>query len=101
MLFADDVAIVAESEEQLGRISEAWAERWEMLFGVKKCGIMVCEDQELRERVKGTAWHLQGQEVPIVSEYTYLGVTMQEDDGESMSVFQEKQVQRLRTWRAD
>jgi len=97
VLFADDVAIVAESEEQLGRISEAWAERWEMLFGVKKCGIMVCEDQELRERVKGTAWHLQGQEVPIVSEYTYLGVTMQEDDGESMSVFQEKQVQRLRT----
>ncbi|KAH9270628.1 hypothetical protein BASA83_007234 [Batrachochytrium salamandrivorans] len=41
--FADDIAIIAPSHESLftsmGTIAD-WATRWEMSFGVAKCGIM-------------------------------------------------------------
>ncbi|KAH9244610.1 hypothetical protein BASA81_017977 [Batrachochytrium salamandrivorans] len=43
LMFADDIAIIAPSHESLctsmGTIAD-WAARWEMSFGVAKCGIM-------------------------------------------------------------
>ncbi|KAH6596855.1 hypothetical protein BASA50_004849 [Batrachochytrium salamandrivorans] len=43
LMFADDIAIIAHSHESLctsmGTIAD-WATRWEMSFGVAKCGIM-------------------------------------------------------------
>ncbi|KAH9264342.1 hypothetical protein BASA83_012168 [Batrachochytrium salamandrivorans] len=43
LMFADDIAIIASSHESLctsmGTIAD-WATRWEMSFGVAKCGIM-------------------------------------------------------------
>ncbi|KAH6599311.1 hypothetical protein BASA50_003118 [Batrachochytrium salamandrivorans] len=43
LMFADDIAIIAPSHESLctsmGTIAD-WATRWEMPFGVAKCGIM-------------------------------------------------------------
>ncbi|KAH9263560.1 hypothetical protein BASA83_013049 [Batrachochytrium salamandrivorans] len=43
LMFADDIAIIAPSHESLctsmGTIAD-WATRWEMSFGVAKCGIM-------------------------------------------------------------
>lgn len=42
-----------------------------MSFGVKKCGIMVVKGEVPRE-----AFTLAGEVVPVVEEYTYLGVKL-------------------------
>ncbi|KAH9271880.1 hypothetical protein BASA83_005982 [Batrachochytrium salamandrivorans] len=43
LMYADDVAVFADSEQSLLAAStaiEQWANRWEMQFGVTKCGII-------------------------------------------------------------
>ncbi|KAH6594435.1 hypothetical protein BASA50_006682 [Batrachochytrium salamandrivorans] len=43
LMYADDVAVFADSEQSLLAAStaiEQWADRWEMQFGVAKCGII-------------------------------------------------------------
>ncbi|KAH6595752.1 hypothetical protein BASA50_005588 [Batrachochytrium salamandrivorans] len=43
LMYADDVAVFADSEQSLLAAStavEQWANRWEMQFGVAKCGII-------------------------------------------------------------
>ena len=58
-------------EELLDGISE-WANRWEMLVGHAKCGVMLFgaarENANYRER----EWILQGKPIAVVEEYTYL-----------------------------
>ncbi|KAH6568528.1 hypothetical protein BASA62_005418 [Batrachochytrium salamandrivorans] len=42
-LYADDVAVFADSEQSLlaaSSVIKQWANRWEMQFGVAKCGII-------------------------------------------------------------
>ncbi|KAH9264645.1 hypothetical protein BASA83_011897 [Batrachochytrium salamandrivorans] len=44
LMYADDVAVFADSEQSLLAAStaiEQWANQWEMQFGVAKCGIIV------------------------------------------------------------
>lgn len=78
LLFADDLVMFSESEwalqHQMQRL-EAWADMWGMKFGVKKCGIMVVTpDGTPGELDDPESLCLQGQPVPLVSEYLYLGV---------------------------
>jgi exonuclease III len=75
LLFADDLALVAGSREALAaslKAFEAWCDRWEMELGHAKCGIMGIG--RAQERVRHWEWPtLQGQSLPIVDEYLYLG----------------------------
>ncbi len=81
LLFADDVVVLAPDESRLRKLMhrvEAWADEWEMSVGARKCGVTVFgvgDTTSLRE----TRWTLQGQEVPVVESYTYLGVDMHHD----------------------
>lgn len=75
LLFADDLVILAESVSQLEEALAAlgkWATTWEMEFGFKKCGVMIIhgDQQELVARKP----KINGTEIPIVDQYTYLGV---------------------------
>ncbi|KAH6589298.1 hypothetical protein BASA61_005666 [Batrachochytrium salamandrivorans] len=58
VMFADDIAIIAPSHEKpmylYGTIAD-WATRWEMSFGVAKCGIM----------------HVANHPTPLVKSYDY------------------------------
>ena len=81
LLFADDLVALAASKEQLGqqlKAIEDWAKKWEMTCGVRKCGVMVINpngDGDQRELLlEADAWSLHGEAVPVVSEYTYLGL---------------------------
>ena len=84
LLFADDVALLAPCVNSFGAVlagAERWAHVNEMTFGVAKCGVMVTSAKNnaqhsgakrlLADELPPT---LGGQEVPIVSEYRYLGI---------------------------
>lgn len=80
LLFADDLILLAESKEDLHSLMgavEAWANKWEMSFGAAKCGVMVVGGPDLEAREE--MWTLQGQEVKVVEEYTYLGNVFRRD----------------------
>lgn len=96
LMFADDLATMAPTpgdsvalKDHLGR----WADTWGMEWGVNKCGLMfilprpllsgigrhaaprAARMAQLRQYFQGTpAGTLAGQQIPIVSTYTYLGV---------------------------
>jgi hypothetical protein len=91
LLFADDLVGVSETtmgvEKQAERISE-WCETWEMGVGIKKCGVMCIgwgteiaielanAEQEQMTMHPPT---INGLQVPVVTEYTYLGVVVTRD----------------------
>ena len=79
--FADDLAAVASSERMMRRQCAAttrWCNTNHMEVGIRKCGILACTVDEARraklERRGRAPYKLQGQEVPIVCEYKYLGI---------------------------
>ena len=87
-LFADDVVGLAPSLEHAQQLCEhitAWTQVHEMKVGIKKCGIMeiqppsteeveLHEDHELRDGLR-----LDGELLPIVTEYKYLGLWLTKD----------------------
>jgi exonuclease III len=79
LMFADDVVLLAPDESKLRRLMhqvEVWADKWEMSIGAKKCGVMVCGEST---NSLNSSWTLQGQEVPVVDSYTYLGIEIHND----------------------
>lgn len=89
LLFADDAVVLAPSPNTLKRayrVVKAWVMKHEMALGVKKCGIMKFVDsskteadsmQEARDEfncLEPGGFFFDGEEIPIVSRYTYLGV---------------------------
>lgn len=82
LLFADDLVLVCGSVRKLRgalRRIQKWSSLYEMQFGVSKCGIMgfgegACE--LLREEHHRLV--LDGQPIPLVSQYDYLGVLFTE-----------------------
>ena len=92
LLFADDAVLIAPGEEQLRRqmaLLTAWADQWECKVNSAKCGVMVvrgAQDQEEEEptpedeedqrgtQFTGGPFLVQGEQLPIVQAYTYLGV---------------------------
>jgi len=88
LLFADDLVGLSETpmgvRKQTERISE-WCRVWEMGVGIKKCGVMCMEwgsqevmdmadlEQIVLEEIPPT---INGDRVPVVNEYVYLGVVM-------------------------
>ena len=86
LLFADDAAAMADSEENLlDSLTKVltWSERHDMSFGVKKCGLLRFAPPGVG--VTGPAfsqpniWKIGGIDIPKVTEYTYLGLDFHED----------------------
>ena len=79
LLFADDLVVFAESEAKLQEALTAldkWANKWEMEFGVNKCGVFVHAPDNSQLVLLPDAIQLSGQSVPVVKEYKYLGVVV-------------------------
>ncbi|KAH6573070.1 hypothetical protein BASA60_006238 [Batrachochytrium salamandrivorans] len=76
-MYADDVAVFADSEQSLLAAStaiEQWANRWEMQFGVAKCGIISFTGHLAPRLDSPLDIRLHGQLVSRVESYKYLGV---------------------------
>ena len=76
LMFADDMAMVAESEEGMGRTldkANAYSRKWRFNFNEKKSKVMVITG---RQRKKKQKWWLGNKEVEETEEFKYLGVWM-------------------------
>ncbi|KAH6594057.1 hypothetical protein BASA50_006963 [Batrachochytrium salamandrivorans] len=77
LMYADDVAVFADSEQSLLAAStaiEQWANQWEMQFGVAKCGIISFTGHLAPRLDNPLDIRLHGQLVSRVESYKYLGV---------------------------
>ncbi|KAH9259848.1 hypothetical protein BASA82_001216 [Batrachochytrium salamandrivorans] len=77
LMYADDVAVFADSEQSLLAVStaiEQWANQWEMEFGVAKCGIISFTGHLAPRLDSPLDIRLHGQLVSRVESYKYLGV---------------------------
>ena len=75
LIFADDIVVLAPTQQKLSRLLarvESWANQWEMSIGAPKCGVTVFYGDI--NTLKGGQWVLQGQAIPVVETYTYLGI---------------------------
>jgi exonuclease III len=80
LLQADDLVLLASSPEDLqamlNKVAD-WADKFEMSTNAAKCGVMGIGEEAIQE-AKVVEWHLQGQRVPQVEKYRYLGVAFNE-----------------------
>ncbi|KAH9272212.1 hypothetical protein BASA83_005553 [Batrachochytrium salamandrivorans] len=77
LMYADDVAVFADSEQSLLAAStaiEQWANQWEMQFGLAKCGIISFNGHLAPRLDNPLDIRLHGQLVSRVESYKYLGV---------------------------
>lgn len=87
LAFADDLALIASKASRLSDmlgIADNWGMEWEMCFGIPKCGIIPigasrATVQNPDAHPATWNWTLQGEKVPIVLEYEYLGVPIHLD----------------------
>ena len=79
MLFADDIVIMAETEEQLQKLLNFvndWCRKWRMKVNKDKTKVMHFR-RKAHNRTNST-FYLGGNELEIVDEYKYLGVFLDE-----------------------
>jgi exonuclease III len=84
-MFADDLVVLASTRSALQQALDkiaAWCDHWEMSMGHAKCGIMVFGPEGKRQKAKDALlsreWTAQGDVVPVVDEYLYLGTLFTE-----------------------
>lgn len=80
-LFADDLALTAGRLSHLKRMLrklEDWGVKYEMQFGIKKCGVMVVTSPSgqpmATNNLRVQHLKLQGTLLPVIEKYVYLGV---------------------------
>ena len=96
LLYADDVALLAESAEELQDLLDilnAWCSRWMLNVNSTKSAVMHVRP---KSAIRTTAEFLCGQErLPVVSEYKYLGLLFtQHVDHEAMATCAAKSASR-------
>ena len=77
LMFADDVVGLANSTKsaktEMLEGAEKWANLHRCTFGISKCGVMMVNGCTTQEALVTANLKLQGQVLPVVDSYTYLG----------------------------
>ena len=96
--YADDVAALAESPEELRttlRRVLRWAQREDMELAAAKCGVMCVGGDRQELDAHKEWWAAGGVTIPVVSTYKYLGVQFTDDaDLEEAARHRQATVQR-------
>jgi exonuclease III len=82
LLFADDLVLICPSRRKLRKALKrlgTWADTWKMRFGAAKCGVMCVSSDNDNESIRNETWVLQGEAIPVVKEYKYLGLPFRND----------------------
>ncbi len=80
LLFADDIALVAETREELQQMLDhlhVYSRQWRFTVNASKCAVMVCRPASSDLRVENCS--LGSDEVKTVSEYQYLGLVFDQE----------------------
>ncbi len=97
--FADDVAAPTENADQVQATLDGvarWSEDWEQPTGPKKCGVLLANGTPSEyEDFKKKSFMLQGESVPIVTEYKYLGIWVSENFGDDDRTDEHRHAKRL------
>jgi hypothetical protein len=76
LLYADDLVVICGTCSNLRKALEKiqeWGDLHEMTFGVSKCGVMGF-GETADNKVRSCEWLLNGQRIPVVDKYIYLGI---------------------------
>ena len=87
LLWADDVVFVGETVDQLRlalRVLDDWCQTWGMAVNAAKCGLMEVSPcplaaTTLAQEVEREPFAVQGERIPVVTVYKYLGVHLTPD----------------------
>jgi hypothetical protein len=85
LLLADDLALFAKSPADMQRMLSsvtAWGRKWRLEFGVSKCGVLqprASQTGALVDPATLPTFKLQGEVVPLVPVYKYLGLLLRHD----------------------
>lgn len=82
LLYADDIVLVMEDEEQMKealKVLDEYAGEWKFQYNPKKSKVVVYGTKRQREELKKCEWNLGGKKLEIVEEYKYLGLEMGRD----------------------
>jgi len=85
LLFADDLEGNGNSLQGMHYLAQLvgnWCYDWEMIIGISKCGVrcvgygdgLMEEADKLHQQIEEDPPKLSGQDIPVVDEYTYLGL---------------------------
>ena len=77
LLFADDIVMFAESEEELQEMLgglEEYCYKWRFEVNTKKSQVMICGEGEVKN-----GWWFNGKELEVVDKYKYLGLIVTAD----------------------
>ena len=81
LLFADDMVILAEGEEELRRglgVLEEWCSEWAMKVNADKCGVMHIRRNGVKRTASMHILSIGGERVKVVEGYKYLGCIVTE-----------------------
>ena len=79
LLYADDIALIADTAEQLQEMLDAvseYAHQWRFHFNPKKSHVVLYGTPTEIDHAKQIQWRLDGHEITTVDEYKYLGMQM-------------------------
>ncbi|MEP2874451.1 MAG: reverse transcriptase domain-containing protein [Hyphomicrobiales bacterium] len=80
LMFADDFVGISETPEGLQKQIEKaleYTRKWRVTANVKKCAVVVCNEDKVNP--VNFSWKWGEDELPIVDQYTYLGVEISKD----------------------
>ena len=79
-LFADDIAILANSEEELQqmlKVVENWCNKWKMIININKTKLVYFNHKSCKKNIKEIK--IYNQIIELVNSYKYLGIDLESD----------------------
>jgi hypothetical protein len=108
LLFADDIALLAEKDEDLKKLMDITykhSQKWRYSFNYDKCAVVVFNTNDNKQEIKygqcgqictcGKHWKLGDQWIKEVRSYKYLGAEL--DDGLSFNEFKTRILEKARS----
>lgn len=87
-MYADDLLCLVENKEQAQQVVtglDNWCKKWGMELGLPKCGVMMWPWGPSAPSLQNETFRTASGEVPVVTEYKYLGVWLDQTLGDHRS----------------
>ena len=76
LLYADDIALIAENERDLQKVLDEWCTKWQLLLNASKGKIV--HFRKKNKQKSNFKFHVGTSKLHVVSAYKYLGIALNE-----------------------